>query len=778
MMEDDQEDQVRSRSSTTSGEDDNHSVCTSTTSIESSALLASTGHKLLPQFALRPKAKTLSKLHQQLQMHSGHRPTQSLSAVGSSSSSSSTSTASTSNTTTTPSFADRPFPAYAGNSVVTSTYKPPTTIARETTEFEDVQARTFCKWLNAKLDVRKVPPMSNLSHDLSDGTNLIQLMEIMGDASLGRYNRQPRMRVQKAENVNKALQFIQSRGVTLTNIGPEDVIDGNLKLILGLIWTLILRFTIADISEEGVNAKEGLLLWCQRKTRGYESVRVTDFSGSWQDGLALCALIHHHRPDLIDWDSLPKADRHTCTQMAFDIAANSLGIPQLLEISDLCDATKPDERSVMTYIAQYFHAFSSMDKTEVEARRVANFVENLKSIWTSMNDYERRVTELMDEIRSTIGSRLTSPLPFTYPLIKELAADFQKYKQTTKRDWVAQKNEVAGLLGNIVTKLRTYNLRTYVPPDGLKLTDLESFWKELLVTEAKRSRSINASIQEIKEGLRVRFADLANAFEHELHQYALELAALTGPLDEQLARAKEIQNILGEEFSASLSRVKQAELDCLEANVEENDYTVYTADDLQFETDEVRKSAARKIAFVENQIISAGMTKLTPAQIEEFETTFRYFDKDEENKLGLPGFSAALASLGIVYSDSDTEHIHHQIAGRDGMVTFESFVGFLVQITEDTTSPDQVRESFRGIAGDKPFLTELDLRHALVPQSAIDYLLEAMPPFSSSSSSSSSPNRKSNDLPSSSPDLNTPPSSSAPLTFDYELFLSQLFEFD
>ncbi|PLW49023.1 hypothetical protein PCASD_05055 [Puccinia coronata f. sp. avenae] len=765
------EDQVRSASSM-SGDDDNQSVCTSTTSVESSVVLPITGHKISPRFVMLPKAKTFfpGRLQQKLQMNNGHRTSQSVSAVS---------------TALTPSFADRPFPAHAGNSVVTSTYKPPTISARETTEFEDVQARTFCKWLNAKLDVRKVPPMSNLSQDLSDGTNLIQLMEIMGDASLGRYNRTPRMRVQKAENVNKALQFIQSRGVTLTNIGPEDVIDGNLKLILGLIWTLILRFTIADISEEGVNAKEGLLLWCQRKTRGYESVNVQDFSGSWQDGLALCALIHHHRPDLIDWDNLPRGDRHACTQMAFDIAATSLGIPQLLEISDLCDAVKPDERSVMTYIAQYFHAFSSMDKTEVEARRVANFVENLKSIWTSMNDYERRVTELMDEIRQTIATRLTSTLPSTYPLIKELAADFQRYKQTTKRDWVAQKNEVAGLLGNIVTKLRTYNLRTYVPPDGLKLTDLESFWKELLATEAKRSRSINASIQEIKEGLRVRFAELANAFEHRLHQYALELAALTGPLDDQFARAKEIQIILGDEFSASLSRVKQAEQDCLEANVEENDYTVYTADDLEFETEEVRKSAARKIAFVENQIISAGMTKLTPAQIEEFETTFRYFDKDEENKLGLPGFSAALASLGIVYSDSDTEHIHHQIAGRDGMVTFEAFVGFLVQITEDTTSPDQVRESFRGIAGDKPFLTEVDLRHALVPQSAIDYLLEAMPPYTSSSTDKhdNGPSHPSPDLSSSSSsDHKNHASDSLPpsdtLTFDYELFLSQLFEFD
>lgn len=69
--------------------------------------------------------------------------------------------------------------------------------------------------------------------------------------------------MQKAENVNKALEFISSRGVKLTNIGPEgqgsllsqhvskhpaDIIDGNLKLILGMIWTLVLRFTIADIT--------------------------------------------------------------------------------------------------------------------------------------------------------------------------------------------------------------------------------------------------------------------------------------------------------------------------------------------------------------------------------------------------------------------------------------------------------------------------------------------------------------------------------------------------
>lgn len=74
----------------------------------------------------------------------------------------------------------------------------------------------------------------------------------------------------------------------MTNIGAEDVVDGNRKIILGLIWTLILRFTISDINAEGLSARDGLLLWCQRKTVCYEPhVKVVDFSASWNDGLAL-----------------------------------------------------------------------------------------------------------------------------------------------------------------------------------------------------------------------------------------------------------------------------------------------------------------------------------------------------------------------------------------------------------------------------------------------------------------------------------------------------------
>jgi hypothetical protein len=190
------------------------------------------------------------------------------------------------------------------------------------------------------------------------------------------------------------LRRAQMLGVHFAALTPAtDIIDGNLKLILGLIWTLILRFTIADISAEGLSAREGLLLWCQRKTAPYSDVSVVDFTHSWKSGRALCALIHRHRPDLLDYDALP-ASPHECTALAFSVAQEHLGIPQLLDVEDLCDAKKPDERSVMTYVAQYFHAFSTMEQAEVVSRRVATFADVMQGAWVMQVDYERRAREV------------------------------------------------------------------------------------------------------------------------------------------------------------------------------------------------------------------------------------------------------------------------------------------------------------------------------------------------------------------------------------------------
>ncbi|KIJ54624.1 hypothetical protein M422DRAFT_24535 [Sphaerobolus stellatus SS14] len=594
------------------------------------------------------------------------------------------------------------------------------------TRSRDVQERTFCKWLNTKLETHNYPPMTSLVKDLSDGVRLIQLMEIMGDVSLGRYNKTPRMRVQKAENVTKALDFIASRGVKLTNIGPEDIIDGNLKLILGMIWTLILRFTIADINEEGLSAKEGLLLWCQRKTAPYPDVDVQDFSFSWSDGLALCALIHAHRPDLLDYDKLDKSDRHGNTRLAFSVAQQYLGIPQLLEVEDLCDAAKPDERSVMTYIASFFHAFSSQDQAETVSRRVVKFAELMQSVWISRNDYERRARALLSALSKIQSEWSASSFDGSYTDAKAQSAAFQEYKLTTKRTWVTERQDIATLFSNVQTKLKTYGLREWVPSPGLGIADLDAAWNALLASEARRSRAINAQIRNIKESLRRKFADSANTFEQQIRGISSDISSLDGPLEEQQEEIKAIQDRLPP-LKDALDQVKKIEEECKAANVDENDYTVFTSQDLVFELELVIQAVAKKAAFIDNQIVSRNMSNLTPAQLEQFEGTFRYFDHDESNTLELDEMAAALASLGIVYSDEDLDIIYSQLLEDYGAVTYEAFINLLVDIMEDQTSAEQLRDAFRGIANDKPFVTELDLRVALLPAESIEFLRQAIP---------------------------------------------------
>ena len=227
-------------------------------------------------------------------------------------------------------------------------------------EWERQQTKTFTAWVNSHLSKRDMK-IEDIARDLSDGRKLLALLEIIADETLPKPSRGT-MKIHHVENVGRALRFIQDKNVDVRSIAPEEVVDHNLKMILGLTWMLILRFEIQDISEDQLNAKDALLLWCQRKTEGYSNVDVQNFHMSWKDGLAFCALIHRHRPDLIDYDKLSKGNARENLNTAFDVAERELGIPKLLDAEDMVNCIKPDERSVMTYVAKYYKCFASFNQ--------------------------------------------------------------------------------------------------------------------------------------------------------------------------------------------------------------------------------------------------------------------------------------------------------------------------------------------------------------------------------------------------------------------------------
>jgi Ca2+-binding EF-hand superfamily protein len=532
--------------------------------------------------------------------------------------------------------------------------------------------------------------------------------------------------VQKFENVNIALDFIKSRKIQLTNIGAEDVVDGNQKIILGLIWTLILRFTISDISDQGLSAREGLLLWCQRKTACYDEVDVRDFSASWNDGLAFCALLDIHRPDLIDYDKLDKSDHRGNMQLAFDIASKEIGIPDLLDVEDVCDVPKPDERSLMTYIAYWFHAFSQMERVENAGRRVEKFVSNMQGAWEMQNNFERRMRALLKQVEDQRKSWRASRFDGSYADAKEQSRVFNTYKQKEKRDWVAEKSDLAGLLGNIKTKLSTYRLRPYEPPQELSLESLDASWNGLMDAERERSQVINNTIRDIKNNLRRTFADKANDFALALKTISMSISGLDGDVEDQQQHTTQIQRNLPP-LDQYLNIIQKLDQQCREANIEENDFTTYTYDELAYELSLVKSSVQKKMAFLDNQMVARNMTNLTPIQLEEFESVFRHFDRDLSNSLQELEFSAALASLGLVYDEQEMHDRFVEVAGRGGSVSFEQFIRFMVDVTEDQNTAEQVFESFREVADGKPYVTELDLTHSLIPDEIVQQLMDSMP---------------------------------------------------
>ena len=486
----------------------------------------------------------------------------------------------------------------------------------------------------------------------------------------------------------------------MTNIGAEDVVDGNKKIILGLIWTLILRFTINDINEEGMTAKEGLLLWCQRKTACYDEVEVRDFSASWNDGLAFCALLDIHRPDLIDYEKLDKNDHRGNMQLAFDIASKEIGIPDLLDVEDVCDVAKPDERSLMTYIAYWFHAFSQMERVENAGRRVEKFITNMQGAWGMQNSFEQRMKDLLAEIQAQRRKWELATFTGSYVDAKEQSMQFSKYKTSQKRKWVAEKSDLAALLGNIKTKMGTYRLRPYEPPDDLKLEVLDNEWNILLRAERDRSQVINETIRDIKNHLRRSFADKANDFSLTLHTLSLAISGLEGDIEDQLSHVQRLNGNLPP-LDAFLDTLSALDQQCAEANIEENDFTTYTYDELAYELGLVKSSVAKKLGFLENQMVARNMTNLTPIQLEEFESVFRHFDRDLSNSLQELEFSAALASLSLVYDEQEMKETFREVSGGKNHVTFEQFIRFMVAVTEDQNTAEQVFQSFKEVADGK-----------------------------------------------------------------------------
>nr|XP_060475720.1 alpha-actinin-1 [Panthera onca] len=350
--------------------------------------------------------------------------------------------------------------------------------------WEKQQRKTFTAWCNSHL--RKAgTQIENIEEDFRDGLKLMLLLEVISGERLAKPER-GKMRVHKISNVNKALDFIASKGVKLVSIGAEG--EGVFVRTLGSWWGLpmnqhpslhqaspLTSLSFISLLTE-TSAKEGLLLWCQRKTAPYKNVNIQNFHISWKDGLGFCALIHRHRPELIDYGKLRKDDPLTNLNTAFDVAEKYLDIPKMLDAEDIVGTARPDEKAIMTYVSSFYHAFSGAQKAETAANRICKVLAVNQENEQLMEDYEKLASDLLEWIRRTIPWLENRAPENTMHAMQQKLEDFRDYRRLHKPPKVQEKCQLEINFNTLQTKLRLSNRPAFMPSEGRMVSDINNAW--------------------------------------------------------------------------------------------------------------------------------------------------------------------------------------------------------------------------------------------------------------------------------------------------------------
>uniref|UniRef100_A0A3B3CIP1 Plectin a n=1 Tax=Oryzias melastigma TaxID=30732 RepID=A0A3B3CIP1_ORYME len=359
-------------------------------------------------------------------------------------------------------------------------------------ERDRVQKKTFTKWVNKHL-IKAQRHITDLYEDLRDGHNLISLLEVLSGETLPR--EKGRMRFHKLQNVQIALDFLKHRQVKLVNIRNDDIADGNPKLTLGLIWTIILHFQISDIQVKGqsddMTAKERLLLWSQRMVEGYQGLRCDNFTTSWRDGRLFSAIIHRHRPALIDMNQVYRQTNQENLEQAFSVAERELGVTRLLDPEDV-DVPHPDEKSIITYVSSLYDAMPRVPDTQDGV--------NANELELRWQEYYEVVTMLLQWIRHHILVFEEKKFPTSYEEIEVLWRQFLKFKETELPAKEADKNRSKHIFKSFEGEVKAGHVK--VPP-GYHPFDVEKEWGRLHVGILERERLLRTEFERMERLQRI-----------------------------------------------------------------------------------------------------------------------------------------------------------------------------------------------------------------------------------------------------------------------------------
>uniref|UniRef100_A0A8B9TBD6 Utrophin n=1 Tax=Anas platyrhynchos TaxID=8839 RepID=A0A8B9TBD6_ANAPL len=444
-------------------------------------------------------------------------------------------------------------------------------------EHNDVQKKTFTKWINARFSKSGTPPVKDMFTDLKDGRKLLDLLEGLTGKPLPK--ERGSTRVHALNNVNRVLQVLHQNNVELVNIGGTDIVDGNHKLTLGLLWSIILHWQVKDVMKnimsdlQQTNSEKILLSWVRQSTRPYSQVNVLNFTTSWADGLAFNAVIHRHRPELFSWDEVIKMSPVERLEHAFSIAKNHLEIEKLLDPEDVA-VQLPDKKSIIMYLTSLFEVLPKQvtmeDIREVETlpRRYKQECEdgefNMQQVValeeeqsSSRAETPSTVTEVdmdLDSYQVALEDVLTWLLSAedAFREQEEISGDVEEVKEqfatheAFMMELTAHQSNVGSVLqaGNqLVAQGNLSSEEEFEIQEQMLL--LNSRWEELRVESMDRQSRLHDMLMELQKKQLQQLSDWLTITEERIQKMESQLLAEDiESLQKQLEEHKSLQNDL------------------------------------------------------------------------------------------------------------------------------------------------------------------------------------------------------------------------------------------
>jgi len=358
-----------------------------------------------------------------------------------------------------------------------------------------LQKKIFTRYVNQKLRERKHPhTVADLISELKDGSLLLLLTEILsGKEFKEKRPPAPKNKIQQIDYCSKALEFVKSVGIK-TTVSAENLVNGDEKLVFGLIFVVIVKYMKFDEDGEGPGSgdvKEALQLWLKNKTAGYRDVAIENFNKTFHDGLAFCALIHKMRPKLIPYDTLKKEDKIDNLKLAMTMAEKYCNVERYLEPEDIA---KLDETSMIIYLNDWYYGIALLQKQDIAGRRVAKLVTMTELHDKMREEYISRAKDLSKWVDSKIPILTDRRFDDTLSGIRKRLDQFYDYKSSEKSTKIGEHMDINALFQNLALRLQNNKRPAFRPPEEINPKRLDKKLEELEKAEVACSAALHAEL--------------------------------------------------------------------------------------------------------------------------------------------------------------------------------------------------------------------------------------------------------------------------------------------